>query len=339
MPSDEPSVRAIEALAGDRDAFRSAVARAVDEVGGLMEGQGSASDGERAGRSLGPMARGRIDAERFAGLFGGSDTLEPVAREQVEGAHEVLSGIHEAGDDLFRVQLPDGESLRDAVAAATARLGRAFGAARTAELARSGRWRAEDHGGYLEAFPFGMWNRREREIAPPLVVELGGRDLRPAGLCEFVDGTAKIVLVVTGPAPPASLVRLVTPAVAVVQTDDADDLDALADHQGPAVAALFEVGDRVARFVHAPGGDEDPAGRITIGDLPGEDDVLPVGTISRRQQVEELRLLEVLARRAGAAPVSGNGAGPADAEEDAGEPADRLAGWLLRQSGLDEVEG
>ena len=340
MPSDDRAVRALEALAEDRDAFRSAVARTVDEVGGLLERQGASADGERSGRALGAMARGRIDAERFARLLGESGALQPETAEQLERAREALTEVHEAGDDLYRVRLEEGDDLRDAVADATARLGRAFGAARTVELARSGRWRLEDHGGYLEAFPFGMWNGREREIAPPLVVELAGRDLRPAGLCEFLDGAAKIVLVVEGAAPPAALVRLVTPGVAVVQTDDPDELSMLGGREGPAVAALFDEGAGAARFVHRPEAGDDPAARTGLGSLPEVDDVRPVGTVSRAQQLEELHQLAALARSSAGAAVSENGAGPeAGREEGEPDPADRLAGWLLRQSGLDRVEG
>lgn len=340
MPSDDRAVRAFEALAGDRDAFRSAVARTVDEVGALLERQRSPHDGQRSERALGAMARGRIDTDRFASLLGGDEALEPEALEQVERAHEVLSEVHGAGEEAYRLRLEEGESLRDAVARATARLGRAFGAARTAELARTGRYRVQDHGGYLDSFPFGMWNRSEREIAPPLVVELQGRDLRPAGLCEFLDGGAKIALVVEGAAPPASLVRLVTPGVAVLQAADPAGLRALEDRDGPAVASLFEEDAGAARFIHRPEAGASPAARTSLEDLPAEEGVRPVGTISRAQQLEELRQLAALARTAGDG-ASENGSGPdaAAAAEKEAEPADRLAGWLLRQSGLDQVEG
>ena len=339
MPSDDRAVRAFEALAEDRDAFRSAVARAVDEIGSLLERQRSPNDGERSERALGPMARGRIDTDRFASLLAGDEALEPDALEQVERAHDVLSEIHGAGEELYRLRLEEGESLRDAVADAAARLGRVFGAARTAELARTGRYRPEEHGGYLEAFPFAMWNRGERAIAPPLVVELAGRDLRPAGLCEFLDGASKIALVVEGAAPPASLVRLVTPGVSVLQTDDVEDFDDLAGSEAPAAAAVFDEPGGVALFAHRPDAGDDPAARTSVERMPEEDDVLPAGAVSRAQGLEELRQLGALARASAGAGASQNGTGPgAEAEEEA-EPADRLAGWLLRQSGLDQVEG
>lgn len=340
MPSDDRAVRALEAVAGDRDAFRSAVARTVDEVGGMLERAGASEDRERSRRALGPMARGRIDADRFASLLADEDGLGPEAVEQLERARGVLTDVHGAGDELYHVRLEEGGDLRDAVARATARLGRAFGAARTVELARSGRWRLEDHGGYLEAFPLGMWNGRERAIAPPVVVALSGRDLRPAGLCEYLDGTAKIVLVVEGAAPPAALVRLVTPGVTVVQTADPEDLSVLEDRETPAVAALFDGGAGVARFVHRPEGGDDPEARTSLEEVPDEADVRPVGTASRGQQIEELRQLEALARPGADARTSENGTGPdAGAEPAEAEPADRLAGWLLRQSGLDRMEG
>ena len=128
MPSDDRSVRALEAVDGDRDTFRSAVARTVDEVGAMLERAGARERGERSSRAQGPMARGRIDVERFASLLGEDDALDPEAVEQLERAREVLVEVHEAGDDLYRVRLEEGDSLPDTVADATARLGRAFGA-------------------------------------------------------------------------------------------------------------------------------------------------------------------------------------------------------------------
>lgn len=342
MPSDERAQRALELLAGDRDTFRSAVARTVDEVGGLLERQRSPESDGRTGRSLGPMATGRIDQDRFASLFAGENVLEPDAAEWVERAHETLSELHGAGDELFRLRVEEGGELAEAVGRACGRLGRAFGAARTADLARAGRYRPEEHAGYLESFPFEMWNSQEREIAPPLIVELLGPDLRPGGLSRYLDGGLKLVLLVEGPTPPAALVRLITPGVLVLQAEDPEALEVLGDHEGPGIAALFERGsDAAARFLHDPAAGDGLADRLSVGHLPAEADLRPVGTVTRHQQSEELAQLQAMAAASGPAAAGQNG-GPPEAEETAveeAEPADRLAGWLLRQSGLDELEG
>lgn len=340
MPSDDRVERALEAVAGDRDAFRSAVAGAVDEVRSLLEREREPAEAASSGASLGPLADGRIDADRFASLFEASDELDPDAVERVERALDVLSDIHRDGDAPFRLRLDPGGDLGDAVAGALARLGRAFGAARTVDLVRSGRYRAGDHGGYLESFPHRMWNGEERRIAPPLVVRLEGSDMRPAALGDLLDGNLDVVLVVDGEAPPASLVRLITPGTLVIQDDDPGALSALGDHDGPAAAALFSDGSEdVARFVHDPAAGDGLPARLSVAHFPDDASLRPVGGITRDHQAEELDQLRALYRAAGATEPSGNG-GPPDGE-DAGEtePADRLAGWLLRQSGLDAVEG
>lgn len=342
MPSDDRVERALEAVAEDRDAFRSAVAGAVDEVGGLLEKQRVPAGEDRdRDSSLGQLAEGRIDPERFASVLEESGGLDPGATELVERAHGVLEDVHRAGRDLFRLDLGADDDLRDRVASALARAGRAFGAARTVELARSNRFREEVHGDYLDHFPQAMWNGEERGVAPPLVVRLPGEALRPAGLAEVVDGSLKLVLVVEGEAPAAPLVRLITPGTLVVQTDDPDALAPIREHDGPAVAALLPQGtERAARFLHDPAAEGTLAARLTVEGLPDRDDLRPVGRCTRSQQAEEIGQLGALALAADAAPASGNGGPPgASGDEEAEDPADRLAGWLLRQSGLEGVEG
>lgn len=341
MPSDDRVERALEAVAEDRDAFRSAVAGAVDEVGGLLEKQRVPTDGEPdRDSSLGQLAEGRIDPERFASVLEEPGGLDPGATELVERAHDVLEDVHRTGPDLFRLDLGADDDLRDGVAAALARAGRAFGAARIVELARSNRFREEVHGSYLDDFPPAMWNGEERGVAPPLVIRLPGEALRPAGLAEVLDGSLKLVLVVEGEAPAAPLVRLITPGTLVVQTDDPDALAPIREHDGPAVAALFPEGAETgARFVHDPATTGHLAARLSVDHLPARDDLRPVGRCTRRQQAEELGQLRALALTADGAPASENGGPPGASDEEAGEdPADRLAGWLLRQSGLEDLE-
>ena len=341
MPSDDRVERALEAVAEDHEAFRSAVAGAVDEVGGLLEEERVPAGGERRrDSSLGQLAEGRIDPERFASVLEESDGLDPGAVELVERAHEVLEEVHRSGRGPVRLELGVDDDLRDEAAAALARAGRAFGAARTVELARSGRFREDVHAGYLDAFPPAMWNAEERRVAPPLVIRLPGEALRPGGLAEMLDGSLKIVLVVEGRPPAAPLVRLVTPGALIVQTDDPEDLAPVLEHDGPGVAALFPAGtSSAARFCHRPAADAALSTRLSVEHLPDADDLRPVGAATRSQQAEELGQLRALALAADAAAVSENGGPPAAGDDGEGDPADRLAGWLLRQSGLEDLEG
>lgn len=342
MPSDDRVERALEAVGEDRDAFRSAVAGAVDEVSSLLRGQRAPAGEDRhtVDRSLGRLAEGRIDAERFAGLLEEPGGLDPDAVELVERSRAVLAEVHRAGTDAFLIELEAGEDLRDAAESALARIGRTFGAARIVELARSDRYRSDAHGEYLESFPPDMWNGEERAVAPPLVVRLRGEDLRPSGLADFLDGSLKLVLVVEGDAPPAPLVRMITPGTLVVQATDPSGLEPLEGHDGTAVAALFPAGsDDVARFVHDPSREGPLGARLSVEHLPDGADLRPVGPATRTQQAEELGQLRSLALEAGAAPASENGGPPGEEADAEGDPADRLAGWLLRQSGLDDLEG
>ncbi|NIP56592.1 MAG: hypothetical protein GWO00_00735 [Gemmatimonadetes bacterium] len=340
MPSDQRLDRALRALTGPMEAFHSAVARAVDEVTGELEARSAAVGGRSEDEALGPLAAGRIDPDRWAAVLARPEALDPDSAERMGEAARVLEELDDAGPDAFVCRMEEGAGLRDAVAHALGRLGRAFGAARTAELARTGRFRAELHGRYADAFPPTMWNRAERRIAPPLVVRLRGADLRPGALAEFLDGGQKLVLLVEGPAPPASLVRLMTPGALVLQSDDPADLEALEGFEGPAVAALFGSGAAVAHFVHDPRSGTTPADRLVLDDSPEEGDLRPVGPITVDQQAEELAQLRALAVAGAAATPSRNGA-PADddGDEDDVQPADRLAAWLLRQANLEDLGG
>lgn len=348
MPSDERlsltaaagerSHAALAALEAPVEAFRSAVGRSVDEVRARLAAGSRPSGAEGAAGRLGPLARGRIDTERFAALLAGAEVLEPEALAAMRSALEVLAELDASGEELFARRMAPGDDLRDAVDAALARLGRAFGAARTAELARTGRRDAAPAEGWLEAFPPTMWNRGERRIAPPLVLEVPGAALRPAALADVLDGAQKIALVVEGSAPPAPLVRLVTPGVLVLQTEDPSELSLLAEHEGPGVAAVYPEGSGAAAFLHDPAAGDGLADRLAVRELPPAEALRPVGTVTAFRQAEELRQLAALAAVGPAAGPSGNGRGPGAAEEADGEPADRLAAWLLRQASLPELE-
>ena len=157
----------------------------------------------------------------------------------------------------------------------------------------------------LERFPPNQWNGAERPWAPPLVIEVEGQDLRPASLAELLEGGQKIVLVVNGPAAPAPLVRLITPGVTVIQTDDPAELSALGAVDGPGIAALMPEGARSS--CTSPGGEG--AERASDRELlPEKEPKRALGSISAFQQTEELRQLASLTASAEAVAFGFRGA-------------------------------
>ena len=330
--------RALEAVEPAAEGFRSAVARTMDEIRARLDAQAGTSDAAQAGSGLGPLGRGLIDVERFAQLSGETELLDEEATGALRRSMETLAELDAAGEEAFLLELSPGAALAGAATDALARLGRAFGAARVAEAARSGRTDPGIEGDPLAAFPAARWNRAERSVAPPLVVSLRGEDLRAAALAELLDGSQKIVLVVEGDAPPAPLVALVSPSVMVLQTRDPGELAMVAEHEGPAVAALFPEGSEVASFLHDPDAGDTLAERMAVRERPGGETLRPLGPISVFRQREEL--LQLGAMLAGGTAMGGpstNGvraADAAEADEEGVEPADRLAAWLLRQSNL-----
>jgi hypothetical protein len=295
------------ALARAREGFRSALAATAEQVRGFLA---AARGGDGSGDALGRFAAGRIDASRFDALFSRGRSADAAALAAAAAAQATLVEVAGLGDALFEAEAPPGASLRDVVAGALAEVGRAFGAARAFDLARGGR--AAPPG----PLPFDRWSHAERLLAPPLAVRVTGAGLRAEGLAEFLDGAQKIVLDVRGPCPLAPLVRLVTPGVFVLQTADGAGLDRFGAWEGPGVAAVVPEG--VARFAHDPAAGSHPWERVTIGFLP---EARAGAGRSRSEQAEERRQLEALAAR----PF----AEPAPFAAPAGDPADRLAAWLL----------
>jgi hypothetical protein len=234
---------------------------------------------------------------------------------------------------LFLTDVKSGKDLTATVARALREIGRAFGAARVFDLARGG-YKGRRHALTLGVFPFAQWTNREREMAPPLVVTVDGSDLHPGGLAEFMDGSVKLVLLVRGDAPPAPLVRLITPGTFVMQTHDGTGLERLAAWSGPGVAAWMP--ESAARFVHDP-----EASGLTVDHVPENPPKHSVGGSSPSQQLEELRQLESLATPAAVAASAeptapaAHRSPPQPAAENAA--ADKLAAWLLAQADLENV--
>ena len=326
MPFDELKRRAMDALDERREAYHSAVAMAVDEVRTVLDAQRAPAGekGTRAAAELGVFASGRIDTARFESLFSQEEKLDGDAVKTIEAALATLTELMEAGDGLYQTKVRPGDDLRDAVRDALARGGRAFGAGRAVEGARTGGAAVD----YEDGFPPIRWNRAERTVAPPLVVELDGSDLRPSGLADYLEGGQAIVLLARKPAPPAALARLIVPGTLVVQaTPDAgleEGLDALRAWDGPAVMAVVPEGAAVFRYIPKDEGD----GVLQVESTP-DAEPKAVGGLSAARQEAELDLLKLLDGAVAGRVVAAAGDG---ASAEAADPTDKLAAWLLRQA-------
>lgn len=340
----DPVAAALEAVAGARSAFRSVVATTAEDVRSFLQARTTPPEGraERAALELGRMGPSHIDPERFSALLGEEEVLDAQSLKVVEEARRILAEVADADDDLYRRSVERGGDLRGAVDTALAEAGRAFGAARAVTLVRKGGYRPDDDWELLHPLPFRRWSRAEREVAPPLVVRVAGRDLVPGGLSEFLDGSLKLVLVVEGPSPLAPLARLVCPGVFVLQTSDPAELALLADVEGPAVAALLP--PEAVRFRFDPRKGDGVARGLELDGLPDTLDATPGMALSASQQARDLATLRELIRfRDGAtAPRTAPAANGATSDEaatgleapPAGSPADRLAAWLLKKADL-----
>ncbi|HSJ23423.1 MAG TPA: hypothetical protein VK929_01985 [Longimicrobiales bacterium] len=335
MQSETRIAQAVAALTGPRQAFRSALIAAIDEVTSLLAAQ-RAPAAERAGVEavrLGVFADGHIDAERFSSLVQAGTAMDPAQQEQLEHALRILRSFAAQGDDLFVLKVRRGADLRDSVRDALASRGRAFNTAHQVEILRSGR-----QGVHVEleygTMDFRHWTRRERRIAPPLVVEVSGADVQPAALAEYMDGAQKIVLMVEGRAAPAALARLIAPHTFVMQSANVEDVARLAAFDGPGVAAIVDDPKDFALFVHDPSRGRRLSQRLTVESVP-EKPRGRVAGISADRQVEELLWLAELQQLAELAATQVAG------ESEAGPvvtPADQLAAWLLRQTDLAAAE-
>ncbi|MEW6320343.1 MAG: hypothetical protein AB1635_04560 [Acidobacteriota bacterium] len=330
MPSDARTAAALAALTRPRETFRSAVAATLEDVRVYLDTHRAAADDRLAvlAAELGPLGARHIDVQRLAGVLGVEPAASPAVHAVMARALEALAAVAARGDEGFVLDVAPGESLYTATMERLADLGRGIGAARVADAARSGRYRPSDHDGWLIRFPFTLWSQAERAVAPPLVIEVDGTDLRPAGLAECLDGGMRIVLVARGDTSPAPLVRLVTPRTFVAQAADASVVARLAAWSGPGIVAL--VSERSARFVH------DPAAGATLGVRLGELQMPELnhrkrsGGVTVAQQTEELEQLRAL--HAGGVATAAP-APPLPAAE-AADPVDKLAAWLLQQADL-----
>jgi hypothetical protein len=334
MPSEDSENLILEALGRPIEDFRSALATAVEQVRAFLDAQpvmegGPAPEDDAA---FGSFARSRLDTNRFTALLSRSRVLDDVSIDRVRKAFAVLSALAGRKSALHHVRVEPGASLAVSVDAALAEVGRAFGAARIVELSRSGRYVEAEHARFLAELPHVLWNRAERDLAPPQVVHVDGADLNAEALAEFLDGVLKIVLVVRGDAPPAPLVRLITPGVFVMQTLEEADVARLAAWEGPGIAAIVPEG--AARFVHDPAAGRHLWERMSVQHVPEVQARRRIGGLSTFQQREQVRQLTALSDRpAGGAPAAG---APAGAATGAGDDVDKLAAWLLAQADLQD---
>jgi hypothetical protein len=330
MPSDPRTALALAALAQPIAEFRALVQGALTQADAFIAAQGATGDEEtaRARVELGEFAAKRIDAAAFAALFPLARHVDPGALGTLRRAADVLRSVSFRGDDLFVVDIPSGARLGAAVSDALAGVGRAFGAVMLSEIVRGGRYHAAQHGRLLDAVEFLAWNKSERRFAPPLVIKVDGSDVHAGALTDFADGREKLVLVVRGRCSPAPLARCITPGTLVLQTADGSGLDRVAAFEGPAIAALVPEGS--AEFLHDPLGGREPWQRLTLKHMP-ESPRRAMGGLSAFQMGEDLHMLADLARTPFAVPAASGAAAPAVGASDA---VDKIASWLLEQSGL-----
>jgi len=356
MPSDDRARSALDAIGGRAQAFRAALATTSNEIRKYV-GQRREADAERptVAAVLGTFAMGRIDSDRFARLIAPPKLPAAGGVAVLERALAVLEELERQGDDLFRVKVERGGDLVGEVERALANAGRAFGAARVANQARSHQSVSEEQGveHCLDSFPFRHWGKAERNLAPPLVIEVAGGDVVVEGLAAYMDGNQNFILVVEGQASPAPLAGLIRPGVFVLQTDDTGALKQLAEAAGPGVAALLPAGS--VRFLYRPT-DGAGLGHLEMDHVPAQEPRRPVGSRSVFQQQQELRLLAVLAGlmaqpEAPAAPAAvvratevmahvngqGNGASPGPAAAPI-DPVGALTAWLLATVDLSDLE-
>ena len=354
-PARDPRTKlALEALRRPREVFDSAVAAAAERLRAPIEAQRAGRNGRVAGVSaeLGGFARGRIDFGRFAEVFDPGPSIPPADLARIVAAHDVLAYLIRDGVAPHVLSLRANEELRLEVGYALARVGRVFGAARAAVKARAGMGALRDEA-MIAAFAFRNWNRAEKAIAPPLVVELDGADLRADGLGDFLDGQLKLVLIVRGAAPVAALAEVITPSVFVAQkrlspananqreneccAEAAALLVRLAEFDGPGIVALME--SDCAEFVHDP---SRARGERFVLSRAADSDEHAIGHISAFRQAEGARLLELIARGYARDSIAApEGAGTAVGAIDTPSPsapdrtgADLLAAWLLRHADL-----
>lgn len=312
MPFDPRVRQALSGATRSMAPYRSTVSVMRDEIRAALAHSADDVQAQRLASQLGPFASNRIDATRLASVLTDRSPLDEASRTQLERAAAALNDLAGLREEAFVVDVPENGDLAATIRERLAVLGRAFAAGRD---------------GASWAFPFARWTKAERMIAPPLIVTVRGGDLRTGALAEFLDGAQKILLIVDGDAPPAPLVRLITPAVFVIQAHDPSELERFWDWPRAGIGAVLPAS--TARFTHDPAAGQALWQRMTVTSLPAAPKTAVAG-FSATQLLEELRQLEALAARP---PVQHESPARVAAENTpAVDPVDRLAAWLLQQA-------
>lgn len=321
MPYDATALDALQVVSSAIAAYQSRVAAVADRIADYLNANDEPGSHGGEAQQLGEFAAGRIDIERFSALWEERKPLDQSERAALTRARDVLREIASRPGDSLITNLSPGARLAAALGHRFTDLGRGFGAMMLAELVRTGQFNSGAMD-LIHGFPRFRWTRAERGMSPPMIVILDGADLWAGEVAQYLDGNQKIVLVVRPPAPPAALVRLITPGTLVLQSCSVAGLQPLSAVEGPAVAALMPNG--AAEFIHRPGASPVHE-RLAISTKPSGARKAVEGWTSWQQQ-QELDQLYALA----AAPVIAH----EPSSQQASDPADRLASWLLSHADL-----
>ena len=327
MPSDARVLAALAAAEPQIRAFQAALAAAADRLDAQVEAAVEDPAHLRVATELGNFAAGRIDIARFAVLSREREALDDHELALLRRARDVLREQASLPLTRFVVDVPAGGRLGAALSHMFAELGAAYGAMLVAELVRTRRYEASEHSFLLHSLPRHQWNRAERAAAPPVVISVEGADLWAGEVAQYLDGGQKIILVVRAPAPPAPLVRLITPGTYVRQTTGGEHLVEALAVDAPAVVALVPEG--VAEFVHRPDGRQPMHERLTIDKRPSAARTA-LQSWTTWQQQQELAQLDALATVP--TPVAALAMATAPPMPQPVDPADQLARWLLSRA-------
>ena len=315
MPSEDRLITALQYVAAERDAFRSALAATLEQVRGIMAAGHNGEAHDRASAELGAFGAGHIRMDRFPDVALRDGKLKKSVLNSIRHAQQLLTATTSIGDPLHMVDVPENGDLFNVVRDALSTAARAFAAAYAIELIRTEREDESRETALLGPLPPERWTRAEREVAPPVVVRVSGNDLHLNGFEDLLQGNQKVVLLVDGAAPPAALVRLITPGVFVTQCRTIEELARLQNVHGPAIAAVVD--EPAAAFVFD--------GTLQVDYLPPEPPKRPTRTMTVFRQKEELDWLKRLAT---ATPLP---TATSMDEAASAHPGDKLAAWLLRQ--------
>ena len=316
MPSEDRLTTALSFVAAERDAFRSALAATLEQVRGIVTTNRDVS------AELGAFANDRIQFDRFEEIVEKDAKPKKAVLNSIRHAQQLLTATLSVGDQLHIAEVPENGDLFAVTQDALATAARAFAAAYMIELMRSGRADDNNEEVLLAALSPDRWTRAERDIAPPIVVRVNGNDMRVAGFEDLLQGNQKIVLLVDGFAPPAPLVRLISPNVFVMQCRTLDELKRMSAVKGPGIAAVFA--EEAATFVYD--------GTLAIGSIPQDFPKRPTRTQTVFRQKEDLELL----KRMSSAQRPADPASQAEPREEV-KAGDKLAAWLLKQVELPTV--